>query len=677
MTGVIPTERLPWLLPLLWCLIVGGKNVYFVHKNLKVLMQEVTCHFFSDNCVSASHGLMRQGTYLLYDIFQVLSVVCNVFILAPLLQSRELRSLLKYVGHSRVRGSKTLATIVFVTPVVLLALATAFMLYIFTISTPSFRPLYSFIIFVSTIHGIAAYSATFVFWLLFNAIENSYADFAVDVLESANAPLRLYTPGGNDEVALMNQLKRIVSLSKTLTERARLALVLPLACGLVVFFWMIVTDWPSGHRLYSLFGNLSTKIILPAILPALIALLTTSAGDMLDRLVTLSKFLNLAQFVQNNPIQWMITQRTAFSFALFAQLAVGVSLLGVVGNAVRSATSTLESSPLWFPLHQEFGSCTDGQWSGLEQHVDCGNMPHPGCPACDKKFSEYILIEGSRQCEDVTGYVDINSQRACEVAYATIARSHANSSKLFRVPATVFLSGKQSANESLSDLRCGSSVGHAANGKTVVFPALMSQAALDHSVSTLKKWRADAKLGQILWKNKTGRFFSAGVLCMSKARICARGDSNTKEWRETIECGSAPSASNRSSWTVVSQPWSHRTSTNIITLEVTVKRPVSVRAHSDCAHVALDAAKSHPGGHVVLSPPCASGLACGMTARVRSQDCSGVSALVYVGNNPSKRYDVSVLCGSAEGVSITASPGAHVHVISESTSGSFEIDFCV
>ncbi len=63
---------------------------------------------------------------------------------------------------------------------------------------------------------------------------------------------------------------------------------------------------------------------------------------------------------------------------------------------------------------------------------------------------------------------------------------------------------------------------------------------------------------------------------------------------------------------------------------------------------------------------------------MRSQDCSEVSALVYVGDNPSKRYDVGVMCGgSAEGVSITASPGDQVHVISEYTSGSFEIDLCV
>merc|ERR1712100_435964 len=136
--------------------------------------------------------------------------------------------------------------------------------------------------------------------------------------------LKLYTPGGNPEIIQINQLKRIVSLTAKVTERARFALLLPLVCGFVNVFWTIFSTGGSFTQFLVIIINWSTKVIIPAFLPAIFALVVTYKGQMLDRLVTLSSFLNLATFVQGNPSEWMIAQRTPLSLGLLARLSAAV-----------------------------------------------------------------------------------------------------------------------------------------------------------------------------------------------------------------------------------------------------------------------------------------------------------------------------------------------------------------
>ena len=231
-TGVIPTKRIPWLIPLLWFIPVVLK-VVLLFDNIRHICEDTMCNQVVSNCVSGSLGLAQHGHSMALNLFHIMSILSNVLILAPLVQSREFRCLLSYVGHHRVQGSEVVNILLVICAVVLLVLGTVESFVIVALLEGEQQTQMG-VAFVSTLglfSGIAAYSTAFVFWVIHNAVATCYADFAVDVLDSAHTCLDLYTRGGNHEIALMCQLKRVVSLCATITEQARVALGLPLVAG--------------------------------------------------------------------------------------------------------------------------------------------------------------------------------------------------------------------------------------------------------------------------------------------------------------------------------------------------------------------------------------------------------------------------------------------------------------
>ena len=191
------------------------------------------CNHMANNCVSGSLGLSQQGHLMAYNVFHIMSILSNVLILAPLVQSREFRCLLSYVGHHRVQGSEVVNIVLVICAAVLLVLGTveSFVIMALLKDQQQMQMTIAFMSTLALLSGIAAYSTAFVFWVIQNAVATCYADFAVDMLESAHTSLNLYTPGGNHEIALMCQLKRVVSLCATITEQSRVALGLPLVAG--------------------------------------------------------------------------------------------------------------------------------------------------------------------------------------------------------------------------------------------------------------------------------------------------------------------------------------------------------------------------------------------------------------------------------------------------------------
>ena len=231
-TGVIPTKRIPWLIPLLWFIPVVLK-VGFLFENIRAIYEDIMCNHMANNCVSGSLGLSQQGHLMAYNVFHIMSILSNVLILAPLVQSREFRCLLSYVGHHRVQGSEVANIVLVICAAVLLVLGTveSFVIMALLKDQQQMQMTIAFMSTLALLSGIAAYSTAFVFWVIQNAVATCYADFAVDMLESAHTSLNLYTPGGNHEIALMCQLKRVVSLCATITEQSRVALGLPLVAG--------------------------------------------------------------------------------------------------------------------------------------------------------------------------------------------------------------------------------------------------------------------------------------------------------------------------------------------------------------------------------------------------------------------------------------------------------------
>ena len=105
-SGVIPTSRVPWLLPLIWSVFILAK-IALVYESVILVSEDVMCNFLYKGCTSATSGFSGAGMLLFVNLFPVISMSTNLFILTNLLQSREVRCLLSYVGHPRVRGSKT------------------------------------------------------------------------------------------------------------------------------------------------------------------------------------------------------------------------------------------------------------------------------------------------------------------------------------------------------------------------------------------------------------------------------------------------------------------------------------------------------------------------------------------------------------------------------------------
>ena len=163
---------------------------------------------------------------------------------------------------------------------------------------------------------------------------------------------------------------------------------------------------------------------------------------------------------------------------------------------------------------------------------------------------------------------------------------------------------------------------------------------------------------------------------MAQAHTCA--PTIPGNWRESMTCrAESPSPSN-ATWRVVSQPWVNLTSLNVLNWQSVKQNRMSVKAQGNCAHVQLNSFTPQYGGHIVLRISCTPGRTCNVLTRVRTEDCSKVSALVSFSKaTRNATNDLSVVCRSKEGLQTKASSNDNVHIIADVKSGPFEVDFCV
>ena len=363
-----------------------------------------------------------------------------------------------------------------------------------------------------------------------------------------------------------------------------------------------IVKYGSFEALMLVEGILPTfSLIAPLIFPIYVSW----RMGILENLVAQAGLRKVNDYLEHAPKGWMIGQKSSLDISFLARGAGALTIFLAFSTFFVESNRKIRAIP-WDNTYEHFGTCADGVRSGLERHIDCGPPESSCAQTCREKYGHYILIPADRTCSQVTGYVDITTQRACTAGYNTWARLN-NRSNGFRH--TKVYEGILYEDEFAVDLgnwrhadwtegfRCGAYARQTISFvlqpiRSVSFPALFSPVTTKRQYQKPRAYLCFAGTSQS---------------CNAKTR-----DTDTNHFEETMACpGPAKHTWFDSAWRNISGPFP--------TLQTPWRnsRPVAeFRAgkgrDGDCAEIQLlDVANI--GAHVVFT------LACDGKASARTQ----------------------------------------------------------